>query len=71
MIRSLDIRRGEQPLDGRRLAIHMAQATAPEATLLRPKPRWGILHAIGVLYVLPSGAALAVVAALWILRRGL
>jgi hypothetical protein len=71
MIRSLNIRPGERWTGGR-VALHMALATSPEPTLRRPKPRRSRLwHLVAVAYLVPPGAALAMVAALWILRRGL
>jgi hypothetical protein len=68
MIRSLNIRRGEKPLDSRRLAIHMALATAPSQTLPRSpaRARWWPLFAWALLT--PSAVALSLRAALWLLR---
>lgn len=55
-----------------RVAIHMATATAPEPTLMRPRRRYSRLwRYVALAYLTPPAAAVAVVAALWILRRGL
>ena len=71
MIRSLDILPGERWTPGR-VAIHMALASAPEATLRAHRPRGRRLwRYLAVAYITPSAFALAVIAALWILRRGL
>ena len=69
MIRSLDIRKGERYTPGR-VALHMALATAPEATLARPKPRRSRLwNWLAALYLLPPAVAVMVGVSLWLLRR--
>lgn len=67
-IRSLDIRPGERWSSGR-VALHMAAATV----FMPPKPRrrFSLLRAAVWCALLPSVFALALVAALGILRRGL
>ena len=69
-IRALDIRKGERWTPGR-VAIHIAMTTQPDATLLRPKRRWRIWRYIAGTFFVPSAAALAIVMAWQILRRGL
>jgi hypothetical protein len=50
----------------RRLSLHIAMTT-----LARPKPRRGWWRYVALAYLAPSGFALAVIAALAILRRGI
>ena len=64
MIRSLDIRRGERWTSGR-VSYHMALATLSNTALPKPaKRRHRLWHFVAVAYLLPSGAALAVIASL-------
>ena len=73
MIESLDIKRGARWTPGR-LVYHMALATLNNTALPKPpKPKWArkMLHYIGWMYLLPSGAALAMIAALKLLMWGL
>ncbi len=73
MIRSLDIRPGERPLNGQRLAIHMAHATAPDATLVRSaRPRLSRVRYPSLWALLAAPAfALSLIAAWAILHWGL
>ncbi len=71
-IRSLNIRRDEKPLNGQRLAIHMAQATSRDSALPKsPRPPWRVWHVGAWAMVIPSGGAVALIAAWAILHWGL
>jgi hypothetical protein len=70
-VRSLDIRPGEAWTPGR-LPFHIALATLNNTALPKPpKRRPRLLHYIAWAYLMPSGAALATIAALKLLIWGL
>lgn len=74
MIRALDIHPGERWTPNR-IPIHMAlatlRATEPDTALPKRKRRFRLWHYAAISWLLPSAVALSVVAALYILRRGL
>jgi hypothetical protein len=66
-IRSLDIRRGEAWTPGR-ISLHMAMATAPDATLVKQKHNWRLWRwLLGGWLILPA-FAVSVGLALLLLR---
>jgi hypothetical protein len=70
MIRTLDIRRGERWTSGR-LPLHMAAATIGHCRPARPRRRIRFWRIMAWVAVLPNIAAIAMIAAITLLRWGL